>query len=85
MSVLFPRVHLLGSRMEQKTRDREGGGRATLSLRKRAMKLPQCRRICAPERRRSTRTPDMFARLLQQLRRWIGYRPERRYMRGGSR
>jgi len=26
----------------------------------------------------------MFANLLQQLRRWIGYRPERRYMRGGS-
>jgi uncharacterized protein YjiS (DUF1127 family) len=27
----------------------------------------------------------MFAALIQKFRRWIGYRPERRYMRGGAR
>jgi uncharacterized protein YjiS (DUF1127 family) len=26
----------------------------------------------------------MFARLAQRLRRWLRYRPERRYMRGGG-
>jgi uncharacterized protein YjiS (DUF1127 family) len=26
----------------------------------------------------------MFANLIQKFRRWIGYRPERRYMRGGA-
>lgn len=27
----------------------------------------------------------MLARLADRLRRWLGYRPERRYMRGGAR
>lgn len=32
-----------------------------------------------------TRNPSaMFASLIHKFRRWIGYRPERRYMRGKS-
>ena len=31
------------------------------------------------------RNAIMFATLINKLRRWIGYRPERRYMRGAIR
>jgi len=27
----------------------------------------------------------MFARIMSRLRHWLGYRPERRYMRGAAR
>ncbi len=52
---------------------------------KSAQERTKSRRILRPERRCSTGTPAMFALLIDKFRRWIGYRPERRYMRGGSR
>jgi hypothetical protein len=52
---------------------------------KTAQERTKSRRIPRPERRRFIGTYAMFATLVQKLRRWIGYRPERRYMRGSAR
>lgn len=49
---------------------------------KSAPERAKSRRNHLPERRRIIGSPAMFAILMTKLRRWIGYRPERRYMRG---
>lgn len=72
--------------MEQPGRQDEGGkGFFTPPCHKTAQERTKSRRIPRPERRCCNGTTAMFANLIQKFRRWIGYRPERRYMRGGAR
>lgn len=72
--------------MEQPGPEDEGGKVFfTPPCHKTAQERTQSRRITRPERRCSQGTPAMFAKLIEKFRRWIGYRPERRYMRGGTR
>ncbi|MBX9752060.1 MAG: hypothetical protein K5Q68_20905 [Roseococcus sp.] len=72
--------------MEQPAPKDEGGKVFfTLACHKTAQERTQSRRIPLPERRCCNGTHAMLARLIEKFRRWIGYRPERRYMRGGAR
>ena len=72
--------------MPQTGRQDEGGkGFFTQPCHKTAQERTQSRRMPRPERRCLQGPPAMFATLMQRFRRWIGYRPERRYMRGGTR
>jgi hypothetical protein len=73
--------------MGQERPEREGV--ASHSLPGAATKLPRIGPRAAARRRQNgdaeRESAAMFAALMQKFRRWIGYRPERRYMRGGAR
>jgi hypothetical protein len=72
--------------MEQPGGQDEGGkGIFTPPCHKTAQERTNSRRTLRPERRSCKGPHAMFAHLIQKFRRWIGYRPERRYMRGGTR